>query len=96
MKISFRGWITIVTLALLTIVVIAAWPEIQEAWKLLGQVDLRILALLIPVQFLSYYATGGMIFSYLRAKGDLKDMNKFKGKKARKAEKIQGEDNSHY
>ena len=75
MKISFRGWITIVTLALLTIVVIAAWPEIQEAWKLLGQVDLRILALLIPVQFLSYYATGGMIFSYLRAKGDLKDMS---------------------
>ena len=75
MKLSFRGWITVITLALLTIVVIAAWPEIQEAWKLLGQVDLRILALLIPVQFLSYYATGGMIFSYLRAKGDLKDMS---------------------
>lgn len=75
MKISFRGWLTIITLVLLAIVIIAAWPEIQEAWALLGQVDLRILALLIPVQFLSYYATGGMIFSYLRAKGELKDMS---------------------
>lgn len=74
MKLSFRGWLTIITLVLLTIVVIAAWPEIQEAWGLLGQVDVWILLLLIPVQLASYYATGGMIFSYLRAKGNIKDM----------------------
>ena len=42
---------------------------------LMGQVDLWILALLIPVQFLSYYATGGMIFSYLRSKGNLKEQS---------------------
>jgi len=75
MKLSFRGWVTIVTLVLLAIVMFAAWPEIKKAWVLLGQVDLWILALLIPVQFASYYATGGMIFSYLRAKGNLKDMS---------------------
>src|SRR5690606_13109572 len=48
---------------------------IVEAWGLIGQVNLWILAWLIPVQFASYYATGGMIFSYLRKKGDLKDMS---------------------
>lgn len=73
MKLSFRGWLTIVTLVLLTVVIIVAWPEIMKAWALLGRVDLWILALLIPVQFLSYYATGGMIFSYLRSKGNLQD-----------------------
>jgi len=66
---------TIVTLILLAIVVTAAWPQIMKAWGLLGQVDLWILLLLVPVQFLSYYATGGMIFSYLRAKGNLEDMS---------------------
>lgn len=77
MKLSFRGWITIITLVLLAIVVIAAWPQIVKAWGLLGQVDLWILLLLIPVQFASYYATGGMIFSYLRAKGNLEDMSRW-------------------
>ena len=77
MKLSFRGWLTIVTLVLLTVVVIAAWPEIKKAWNLLGQVDLWILLLLLPIQLASYYATGGMIFSYLRAKGNVKDMGRW-------------------
>jgi len=75
MKLSFRGWMTIVTIVLLTVVIIAAWPEIVQAWGLVGQVDIWILLLLIPIQFFSYYATGGMIFSYLRKKGDLEDMS---------------------
>lgn len=77
-KLSFRGWLTIVTAVLLAAVVVFAWPEIRRAWGLLDQVDLWILALLIPVQFFSYYATGGMIFSYLRAKGDLEDMSRLR------------------
>lgn len=77
MKLSFRGWLTIVTLVLLAVVVIAAWPEIVQAWGLMGEVDLWILFLLLPVQFFSYYATGGMIFSYLRAKGNLEDMSRW-------------------
>lgn len=75
MKLSFRGWLTIITLALLAIVIVAAWPEIVEAARLMGQVNVWILLLLIPIQFASYYATGGMIFSYLRAKGELKNMS---------------------
>lgn len=75
MKLSFRGWLTVVTLVLLTIVVVAAWPEILKAWGLLGQVNWYILLLLIPVQLASYYATGGMIFAYLRAKGNLEDVS---------------------
>lgn len=75
MKLSFRGWLTLVTLLLLAVVVVAAWPKIVMAWGLLGRVDLLVLALLIPVQFASYYATGGMIFSYLRSKGNLEDMS---------------------
>lgn len=70
---SFRTWVSIITIALLGLVVFFGWSEIVAAWRLLGQVDLWILALMIPVQIFSYYATGGMIFSYLRAKGNLKD-----------------------
>lgn len=77
-KLSFRGWLTIITAVLLLAVVVVAWPEIVRAWGLLDQVNLWILALLIPVQFLSYYATGGMIFSYLRAKGDLADLSRLR------------------
>jgi len=77
MKLKFRSWLTIITLVLLTVVVIAAWPEIKEAWGLLGQVNLWILLLLLPIQLTSYYATGGMIFSYLRAKGNVKDMGRW-------------------
>lgn len=74
-KPTFRGWLTVITLVLLTAVIFLAWPEIQKAWGLTGKVDLWILALLIPVQLFSYYATGGMIFSYLRSKKELKTMS---------------------
>ena len=74
-KISFRGWLTIVTLLLLAAVVVGAWPEIRKAIGLLDSINLWILALLIPVQFLSYYVTGEIMFSYLRAKGELREMS---------------------
>lgn len=69
---SIRAWITVITFTLLGLVIFFAWPEIYKAWLLLGQVNLWILSLLVPVQLISYYATGGMIFSYLRSKGNLK------------------------
>lgn len=74
-RLSVRTWLTIITLILLTILVFAAWPQIVKAWDLIGKINLWILALLIPVQLFSYYATGGMIFSYLRSKGDLRDVS---------------------
>lgn len=75
MKLSFRSWLTVGTLVLLAIVVVAAWPQIAKATGLLSRVDGWILLLLVPVQLASYYATGGMIFAYLRAKGEIKGMN---------------------
>jgi len=70
---SFRSWATIITFILLALVVFFGWGQITLAWGLLGSVNLWIWALLIPVQLASYYATGGMIFSYLRSKGNLQE-----------------------
>jgi len=44
----------------------------------MGQVNIWVLLLLVPVQFISYYAIGEVMFSYLRSKGDLKGMSRFK------------------
>lgn len=70
---SFRSWVTIITLILLGAVVYFGRHEIYQAWLLLEKVDLWILLLLVPVQFFSYYAIGSIIFSYLRSKGNLKE-----------------------
>ena len=63
---SFRTWLTVISLLLIAVVVIFGWDDIRGAWDLLGQVNIWILLLLIPVEIFSYYATGGMIFAYLR------------------------------
>lgn len=76
MKLSYRAILSIVTFLLLLIIVVASWHEIVHAWQLLGKVNLWILALLIPVQFLSYYAAGEMMFEYLRGKGELKKVSR--------------------
>jgi uncharacterized protein (TIRG00374 family) len=69
---NFRTWVSLVTLVLIFFVVYFAWNEIVEAWLLLDRVNIWVWLLLIPAQFLSYYATGAMIFSYLQSKGDMK------------------------
>jgi hypothetical protein len=74
---SFRTWVSIITVILLALVVFFGRHEILHAWHLVGQVNLLILALMVPVQIFSYFAIGNMIFSYLRAKGDLKDTKRW-------------------
>lgn len=74
-RLSFRDWLTLITLGLIVLVIFFGWDEIVKAWNLLDKVNIWILLLLIPVQFFSYYITGILIFSYLRAKGDLKTMS---------------------
>ncbi|MEI6228931.1 MAG: lysylphosphatidylglycerol synthase transmembrane domain-containing protein [Candidatus Saccharibacteria bacterium] len=69
---SFRSIATIVTIILVGLVIFLGREKIIQAWNLLGSVNIWILLILIPLQFASYFATGGMIFSYLRSKGDLK------------------------
>lgn len=75
---KFRTWLSVITIALLAVVVVFAWPDIMEAFRYLGQVNLWILALMLPVQFISYFSTGEMLFSYLRSKGNLKGLSPIK------------------
>jgi len=75
---SFRAWLTIITFMLVGLVVFFAWPEIVRAWEIIGGVNIWILALLLPVQILSYYAVGEIIFTYIRRKGELKQLSHWK------------------
>ena len=67
----FRTWLSIITILLIVLVLFLARKEIEQAIDLLSRVDLAILALIIPVLCISLYATGEMMFSYLRQKGSI-------------------------
>jgi uncharacterized protein (TIRG00374 family) len=71
---SFRQWLNVGTVLLIVIILVFSRHELYAAWQLLSQVNLWIFLLVIPLQFLSYYAAGATIFSYLRAKGDLQNV----------------------
>ena len=73
---SFKAIISWVTLALVVLVLFFAREELLRAFELLGRVNLLILALLIPLQLVAYYAAGETLFSYLRNKGKLKRASK--------------------
>ncbi|HEX4662293.1 MAG TPA: lysylphosphatidylglycerol synthase transmembrane domain-containing protein [Candidatus Saccharimonadales bacterium] len=68
---KFRTWLSIVTALAIVLIVFFSRHELLQAWELLGRVNVWILILIIPAQFLSYYAVGAMILDYLRAKGEL-------------------------
>lgn len=72
---SVRFWASAITFIVVGVIVIAAWPNIVEAFYSLATVNLWILLLLIPVQLLSYWTTGEVLFAFLRARGDLKGMH---------------------
>jgi uncharacterized protein (TIRG00374 family) len=67
-RLSFRSWMSIITLLLLAVIVFFSRHELERAGELLGRVDLHVLALVIPVVAIGYLAAGEMIFSYLRQK----------------------------
>lgn len=68
---SFRSWLSVITLVLVAVIVFFSRHELVHAWELLGQVNIWILLLMIPGQILVYFAAGEMMFSYLRAKGSI-------------------------
>lgn len=74
-KISGRAWLSIVTAVILGVILFTSRHEIVRAWELLHQVDLTMILLLVPLQFLSYYATGESMFAYLRAQGRVKHIS---------------------
>lgn len=72
---SFRAWLSVVTLLLITVIIYFSRHELLHAWQLLEHVNIWVLLLLIPGQLLVYYAGGEMIFSYLRAKKSIDDVS---------------------
>lgn len=71
---SARGIISLITLLLLAIVLFTARHEIAVAWELISHVNVWILALLIPMQALVYFAAGEMMFTYLRGKHAIRNI----------------------
>jgi uncharacterized protein (TIRG00374 family) len=66
---SFRRWLNAITAIIIIVMLISLRNELLTAWELLGKVNLAILGLIIPLQFLCYYAGGVAIFSYLKRRG---------------------------
>jgi putative heme transporter len=73
--VKFRTWLSIATVLVLGAVVYFAWPEILKAFASLSRVNPWILALLVPIQVVSFWATGETLLSYLRARGSLKGLH---------------------
>ncbi|MDB5186839.1 MAG: rane protein of unknown function [Candidatus Saccharibacteria bacterium] len=74
---SFRAWLSTITLVLIAVIIYFSRTELFHAWKLLEQVNIWILLLLIPGQLLVYYAGGEMMFSYLRQKKSIDNISPF-------------------
>lgn len=74
---SFRAWLSVVTLVFVAIIIFFSRHELEHAWQLLGKVNIWILLLLIPGQMLVYFAGGEMIFSYLRSKKSIEHISAF-------------------
>ncbi|MBP7760490.1 flippase-like domain-containing protein [Candidatus Saccharibacteria bacterium] len=71
-KLSGKTWLSIITFVLVAVVIYLSRHQLVHAWQLLGSVNIWILLLLLPLQFLSYYAAGAMIFTYLKDKYDIR------------------------
>jgi uncharacterized protein (TIRG00374 family) len=74
---KFRAWLNIITITLLVLVIFFSWKQISQAWALLGTVNIWIFILMVPAQLCSYFAVGEVMFSYLRAKGELDNMTRW-------------------
>lgn len=74
-RIRARTWISLATVVLIGLLIYLTRHEIHNAWLLLSQVNLWILALIVPIALLNYYAAGEMFMSYLRQKNRLEDVS---------------------
>lgn len=76
-RLSVKQWLNIITIILIVLVLFFARDDLVQAWNLLWKVNFWVFLLVIPLQFLSYYAGGATIFSYLKSRGDLKKVSPF-------------------
>ena len=75
MKMSVRTVLSIATFILIVVILVVSRHELMRAWQLMSEVNLWVLALLIPIILLNYLAAGEMIFSYLRGKKQIKHVS---------------------
>lgn len=68
---------SLITLAILALIVYLARDELVRAWELFGRANIWLLALLLPFQIIVYFAGGEMIFSYLRQKRLIRHISRF-------------------
>ena len=72
-----RKIISILTFILMAFVVWEAKDQILMAFNYLQDMNIIVVLMLIPEQLFMYYCCGQMFFSYMRAKGDSKNMSRF-------------------
>lgn len=72
---SFRSWMSIITFALIILVVYLSRHELARAWELMSSVNLSILSLAVVAILCGHIANGEMIFSYLRRKHLIKQVS---------------------
>lgn len=75
-KISARTVLSVLTLALVVYVIKQNWPDIVETLNHFSEMNGFILLLLIPEQFIMYYALGKIFFSYLENRRGIKESSK--------------------
>ncbi len=76
---SFKTWLNLLTVVILAILLWAMREDLVQAFHLLGKVNIWLLLLIIPLQFLSYYASGEAIFSYLKQRKHMDNIHPLTG-----------------
>lgn len=76
---SVRFWVSAITTVAVGAIVWSAWPTMLEAFASLADVNPWVIALLVPAQLLSFAITGEVLFSFLRARGELHGMHVLAG-----------------
>lgn len=72
---GFKFWLNVVTILLIVIILAAAHKDIASAFCEVTHANWLVLSLLLPIQFASYYAGTEIFLTYLRARGQLRNVN---------------------
>lgn len=73
---SPRTIMSAITMVVLAVIIYASRDELIQAWHLLWEAKWGLLVLLVPMQFLVYFAGGEMVFAYLRGKKLIKHISR--------------------
>ena len=74
-KITFRQILSVATFVLIVIVLWNVREEVFKAVDYLANTNILIILLLVPEQLFMYFCCGQIFFSYMRAKGGMKNVS---------------------